>query len=895
MSAQPRTSRAYEFDRATACALIADGLRERYLFTVGRIRHHLPSRLHDAVVVGVHGDDDREQCGWVIHRWDDAPVLCDGATVATAVRATLAARPEVAIVYAKRGVAVDFVKRLRRTEDPTDAPITLLVSAYEDEHMALMTHGADILMHDHVDKPAAFRKAAYAQAMQLARLRNRAHVMERGFEQMFNMAEHNQVLLGWCTPSPEAVYVYVNRAWSERFQAPYEVVAGRSVTEYGHFIAHERNAPELLTDMVAKVAASDADKRMLWYQTDGVPRTFFYGTSSIWNARDRAGRQVAACFSTHDNTDLKNALERCESLNASLEMTNDKLQRSLRIKDDFLASTSHEMRTPLNGIIGLSESLLDVIGDDETTRKMMQMVLHSGRRMNRVIDAVLALTDLRNGTHRMAMERCNAMELVRSAAAQVGRDRRPPIEVIEAALPVVTWDANQIQGRALAAMIDNALKFSSPDGPPVRVEASIEASVVSIDVVDRGRGVAEHMRDAIFEPFRQEDGSGTRAAEGVGVGLTIARHIAELHGGTLTLVATSQTPAICGSRFRLSLPIVARSDDAADIVFHEFITEDMPPNGGRPRPSLELMREFMPERDVPTGGGCPRPERRPSLSLMRAKQIKKPPAEYGAIATAPLSDDDGCRSPALSRSPSTATDERIEVISVDDDEINHVVVESALPTQRYRVTRAMSGDEALALLRQRDFDLMLLDEMMPSMTGTDVCRAVRAANKRKPIIVMLSGKDDQTFVSRAFEEGIDDYMRKPLRTTELVARIGRHLQRRCPPRAVTATASPGAVVETAKSPAPTTPPAWPLPIVVPTPIGRGIARRPILPWPDVHVMLLAAGFDEATARLYADTMRAHALDLQELASCDDDDLRRAGVDKLGHVKRIRMALRPYRL
>lgn len=277
--------------------------------------------------------------------------------------------------------------------------------------------------------------------------------------------------------------------------------------------------------------------------------------TSIWiseNARavrDWSGRLV--CYEGM----VENVTAKFEAARAA----RDGLQRAEeanRAKSAFLAAMSHELKTPLNAIIGFSEIIKDeVLGalGNKVYLGYAGDIHASGHRLLAIINDILDVSRLEGGAITLHSQDCTPDSIVRTAiglARQVTRDARPiAVELPE--LPAITADAARLS-QALANLLSNALKFT-PEGGSVALSARRDAAGgMNFIVSDTGIGMAPEKVAAALEPFRQLDGSLARRFEGAGLGLSIARALIELHGGSLSI--TSAPGA--GTTVTIRLPAV---------------------------------------------------------------------------------------------------------------------------------------------------------------------------------------------------------------------------------------------------------------------------------------------------------------------------------------------------
>jgi signal transduction histidine kinase len=237
----------------------------------------------------------------------------------------------------------------------------------------------------------------------------------------------------------------------------------------------------------------------------------------------------------------------------------EKLQESDRLKDDLLAAVSHELRTPLAGMLGALATLSAREGQlsDPQRQELIGMAVRQGDRLKLQIEQLLLAARL-EGSGQEPAERpvVDAAALARDAVA-AARAAYPARQIVLDAgqvLPVRAVREAVLQ--VLGNLLDNAAKHA-PDRAPIRVEARRVGGLAVVAVEDSGPGVPAAERERIFERFTQLDSGATRLASGVGLGLYIARQLANAQDGELLLVDPAQAGQ--GARFELRLPMTELS------------------------------------------------------------------------------------------------------------------------------------------------------------------------------------------------------------------------------------------------------------------------------------------------------------------------------------------------
>ncbi|MFK7971448.1 MAG: response regulator [Bacteroidia bacterium] len=414
----------------------------------------------------------------------------------------------------------------------------------------------------------------------------------------------------------------------------------------------------------------------------------------------------------------------------SQEALNRQLLEADKLKDEFLANTSHELRTPLNGIIGLAESLKAGVGGplSEKTQHDLGMIVSSGRRLGSLVNDLLDFSKLKNFELELRRRPVDLRALVDvvlevSKPLLEGKD----IELVNAVpvdLQAANADENRLQ-QILYNLVGNGIKFT--DEGEVAVHAIANGDMLEIRVSDTGPGIPADRQSRIFESFEQGDGSVARQYGGTGLGLSITRQLVNLHGGRIWLESEEGV----GSNFYFTLP---SSEIAA----------------GESRPTSFADLEQV------------------------SKAVQK--SESAAKTEQPLSVElQPLDTPSVM--PSLVNGRTIRILVVDDEPINQQVLKNQLSLQSYQVVSAMNGAEALKLLDAGGkFDLVLLDIMMPKMSGYEVCREIRKRFLPSELpVIMITAKNQVSDLVEGLDMGANDYLTKPFSKDEILARIKTHL------------------------------------------------------------------------------------------------------------------------
>lgn len=285
----------------------------------------------------------------------------------------------------------------------------------------------------------------------------------------------------------------------------------------------------------------------------------------------KSGRLVAA-MAVHQSTPrrwsedevalVQTVVDRCwEAMQRMALLDSERVarveaERASLLKDEFLATLSHELRTPLNAIVGWTHILRTKIGSSHPELlRGVEVIERSTRVQVQLIDDLLDMSRITSGKLRLASEPVAPATFVQAAVDVI----RPAAEAAGVALvtsfePVgsVLGDAGRLQ-QVVWNLVANAVKFT-PRGGEVRLSVRGAGHDLELVVADTGVGIEPEFLPHIFERFRQADGSTTRRFGGLGLGLSIARNIVELHGGTIRAYSEG---AGHGARFEVRLPLVA--------------------------------------------------------------------------------------------------------------------------------------------------------------------------------------------------------------------------------------------------------------------------------------------------------------------------------------------------
>jgi signal transduction histidine kinase/DNA-binding response OmpR family regulator len=244
---------------------------------------------------------------------------------------------------------------------------------------------------------------------------------------------------------------------------------------------------------------------------------------------------------------------------AALALTNARLyresQETNRMKDEFLATLSHELRSPLNSMLGWAKLLNTRKFDEATTKRAIEIIERNARAQAQLVEDLLDVSRIIQGKFRLDVRPVTLLHVVESALEAV----RPAADakeirlqaVLDPAAGSIAGDSNRLQ-QVFWNLLSNAIKFT-PKGGRVHVRLERVNSHIEIIFADSGQGIEPEFVPYVFERFRQGDSSITRSFNGLGLGLAIVRHLVELHGGTVHVDSLGKGQ---GATFTVKLPLI---------------------------------------------------------------------------------------------------------------------------------------------------------------------------------------------------------------------------------------------------------------------------------------------------------------------------------------------------
>jgi signal transduction histidine kinase len=443
--------------------------------------------------------------------------------------------------------------------------------------------------------------------------------------------------------------------------------------------------------------------------------------------------------------DARKALEKEKQVTESLRETErqravdlaDALRQAKEVdelKSKFFANVSHELRTPLTLILSPVDQLLSKLGTGAES-DALRVVRRNANRLLRMIDDLLDLARLEAGGLRlrvMQVDVGNIAERVAANAAPTANAKGILLECrSEGTAQEMFGDPHRIE-IILTNLIGNAIKFT-PSGGRIDVRIVHNRAGASVEVSDTGAGIPREQQERIFERFHQIEGSERRRQGGAGIGLALARELAQLHGGSLTLHSEIGE----GSTFTLFLKS-GKEHFHTEVVERRQLQTEEHPGRRADDPFTGVHSHDMEETTA---------ELRPS---------QRPPAERVLL--------DRGRVPRV-------------LVAEDENDLRGFIV--GVLKEDYIVDAAKTGAEALSLLKHNRPDLVLTDVMMPEVSGIDLCKSIKGDPSLRNIpVVLLTARGEHEAALEGYDAGADDFVAKPFHTKVLQARICAHLKMR---------------------------------------------------------------------------------------------------------------------
>jgi PAS domain S-box-containing protein len=460
------------------------------------------------------------------------------------------------------------------------------------------------------------------------------------------------------------------------------------------------------------------DGQYRWVLNHGAPLLDFDGTDGVH--KNFAG-YIGYCLDIHERKEREKRVEdERDELQSREKILRGEADDINRLKDEFLATISHELRAPLNAIQGWVKLLRDGRLNPDETARALEIIERGARAQNRIISDLLDVSRIVTDKLRLNARRIQPASAIESAVEslrQAAGAKEIDVELIldDQAGPVV-GDSDRLR-QIVWNLVSNAIKFT-PDRGHVRVKLERVGEFVEIAVGDTGVGIAPEFLPFVFDRFRQGDGSSTRRQGGLGLGLAIVRHLTEMHGGSV--YAQSQGPDQ-GATFVVKLPLVTPLANDSN------------------------------EAEPPDGTDATRMSNTSSYTAHAGLELDHPDVIDQALEL------DGLR-----------------VLAVDNDSDARDLIKTILTQYGAVVETASSACQALALFERPEEwqpELLISDIEMPEADGYQLIRKLREMESRRgrrvPAIALTAYARTEDRL-RSLSAGFHMHVTKPVEPVELL-------------------------------------------------------------------------------------------------------------------------------
>ena len=499
-----------------------------------------------------------------------------------------------------------------------------------------------------------------------------------------------------------------------------------------------------------------------------------------------------------------------KAINSRLSQSNQELeearQRALdmaQARAAFLANMSHEIRTPLNGMLGMIALALDSPLDSEP-RQQLAIAHDSGKVLVELLNDILDLSKFDAGQLELERIPFDMGAMVEDTANLLSQNAAQGVELtclIASDFPSsVLGDPTRVR-QVVSNLLSNALKFTRFGRVDIRLVRI--SGGVRLEVSDTGIGIPEEAQARIFQPFTQAGAGITRQYGGTGLGLALTHNLCKAMQGRLHI----QSETGRGSRFSAELPLPAHTEAIAPAPLHGQVValsaatsglsellQGLLPSWGLsyrrhdsvaslPSDGIDLLitddldhlLQLRPALEAPillvTAYGNFLPAEQ-SAQLAPLHQLARPLARNALYQTLRRTLQGQAPEHPLAAPAPSAKDGRARILLVEDNPVNQLVAKGMLAKLGCQVQLATQGAEALELLEQEAFDLVLMDCNMPVMDGYEASRRIRQSGRWPDLpIVALTANAMPEERERCRAAGMNDYLAKPFRREELLALI----------------------------------------------------------------------------------------------------------------------------
>lgn len=429
----------------------------------------------------------------------------------------------------------------------------------------------------------------------------------------------------------------------------------------------------------------------------------------------------------YDITDIKEALK--------------KATQASRAKSEFLSRMSHEMRTPLNAIIGMT-GIAKTSKDLEKKDYCLNKVDNAAKHLLSIIGDILDMSKIESGKFDLCCDEFNfekmLMDTVDIINFQANGKKQNIIVNLDKDVPSVIISDERRLAQVIANLLSNAVKFT-PEGGRITLKVSAadksaDTYTILTEVEDNGIGISKNSQSGVFDSFEQADGGIARKYGGVGLGLAISRQIVEQMGGNIWVESEPGQ----GSKFSFTITVKKGTEQPRSIPFGNIITKPLSSSA-----LIDVINEYAApdeQTDEPSGAGG-----------------------Y----------EDNAEGSRLSS-------DKKSILLAEDVEINRIIVQEMLSDTGLNIECAGNGRQALNMYKAQPdkYGLILMDINMPEVDGHTATRLIRALDNTGAAVIPIIAMTANVFqedVERCLEAGMNDHIGKPVDADELISKIDNYM------------------------------------------------------------------------------------------------------------------------
>ncbi|BAY34265.1 two-component hybrid sensor and regulator [Nostoc carneum NIES-2107] len=421
---------------------------------------------------------------------------------------------------------------------------------YEDEYRVVWADGS-------LHWVSAFGRFQYNQHGQPIRMlgmlfeisdRKQAEAALRQRELMFSTLADTMPQMFWIT-KPDGYHEYFNQRWYNYTGKTLEQTNGEGWQTILHPDDVQRTS-EVWQNSLRTGKTYEIEYRFL--RADGEYRWHLGRAFPLRNQEGEIINWFGSCTDIHDQ---KLAIEERAQALARERAARLELEKASRMKDDFLAIVSHELRSPLNPILGWSTLLLNRQLNAQKTTQALEIIQRNAKLQTRLIDDLLDVSRILRGKLSLNICEVDLVAIVEASVETVrltGEAKSIQIQTqLDPTVGTLEGDPNRLQ-QVVVNILTNAVKFT-PEGGRIYIQLQQMGTNAQIQVTDTGKGISADFLPYVFERFRQADAATTRKFGGLGLGLAIVRHIVELHDGNIQVASPGEG---LGATFTVTLPLI---------------------------------------------------------------------------------------------------------------------------------------------------------------------------------------------------------------------------------------------------------------------------------------------------------------------------------------------------